>query len=92
MNYFYNNILQLKGDYLIKGLCEAVAEYVILQTCEVNRMVKIALLFLHVTSKLLQVTVLNLSGQFCIRLSKNFSKRFNNKSNIAMFYSLSRFS
>ena len=38
------------------------------------QMVKIALSFLHVMSKLLQFMILKLSGQFYIHLSKNFSK------------------
>ena len=42
--------------------------------------VKIALLFLHVTLKLFQFMIMNLSGKFYIRLSKNFSKRFTNQS------------
>ena len=49
--------------------------------------VQIAHSFLHVMSKLFQFTILNLSGCFSIHLSKNFSKRFTNKSKITMFYS-----
>ena len=44
--------------------------------------VKIAILFLHVTSKLIRFTILNLSESFYVRLSKNFSKQFTNKSKI----------
>ena len=47
----------------------------------------IALLFLHVASKLFQFMILDLCGYFFIRLSKKFSKRFTNKSKITMFYS-----